>query len=197
VNPFETAPGATPLQPEDLEGLIPRNLISKQQLDELEAENILQAEVWSALQIWSPEKLLSSSIIRRCHKELFGKTWRWAGTYRKRETSIGVAPEQISVLTEQLIGNTLYQINESSEETKVVLARFHHQLVSIHLFPNGNGRHARFVCNILASALNQELPTWGAKTLIAGPSSRQKYLSALRKADATGDLELLVKFMWS
>jgi Fic-DOC domain mobile mystery protein B len=197
VNPFETAPGATPLQPEDLEGLIPRDLESKQQLDEHEAENILQAEVWSTLQIWSPEKLLSSSMIRRCHKELFGKTWRWAGTYRKRETSIGVAPEQISVLTEQLIGNTLYQINESSEEVKVVLARFHHQLVSIHLFPNGNGRHARFVCNILASALGQELPTWGANTMIVGPSSRQKYLSVLRKADATGDLESLVKFMWS
>jgi Fic-DOC domain mobile mystery protein B len=197
MNQFETSPGATPLQPEDLEGLIPRDLESKQQLDEHEAENILQAEVWSALQIWTPEKLLSSSMIRRCHKELFGKTWRWAGTYRKRETSIGVAPEQISVLTEQLIGNTLYQINESSEETKVVIARLHHQLVSIHLFPNGNGRHARFVCNILASALSQELPTWGAKTLIAGPSSRQKYLSALRKADTTGELELLVNFMWS
>lgn len=197
MNPFVTAPGATPLQPEDLEGLIPKDIKSKQQLDELEAENILQAEVWSALQVWSPEKLLSSSMIRRCHKELFNKTWRWAGTYRKRETSIGVAPEQISVLTEQLIGNTLYQIHESSEEAKVVLARFHHQLVSIHLFPNGNGRHARFVCNILASALNQELPTWGANTLISGLSSRQKYLSALRIADATGDLEPLVKFMWS
>jgi hypothetical protein len=58
VNPFETSPGATPLQPEDLEGLIPKNLISKQQLDEFEAENILQAEVWSALQIWTPERLL-------------------------------------------------------------------------------------------------------------------------------------------
>lgn len=197
MNPFESAPGTTPLQPEDLEGLIPKHLNSKQQLDELEAENILQGEVWSALQIWSPEKLLSSSMIRRCHKELFGKIWRWAGMYRKRETSIGVAPEQISVLTEQLLGNTLYQISEPSEDLKVVIARFHHQLVSIHLFPNGNGRHARFVCNILATALSQDSPTWGANTLIAGQSSRQKYLLALRKADATGDLASLVKFMWS
>lgn len=197
MNPFESAPGTTPLQPEDLEGLIPKHLNSKQQLDELEAENILQGEVWSALQIWSPEKLLSSSMIRRCHKELFGKIWRWAGMYRKRETSIGVAPEQISVLTEQLLGNTLYQISEPSEDLKVVIARFHHQLVSIHLFPNGNGRHARFVCNILANALSQDSPTWGANTLIAGQSSRQKYLLALRKADASGDLAPLMKFMWS
>jgi Fic-DOC domain mobile mystery protein B len=197
VSPFETAPGATPLQPEDLDGLIPKNLISKQQLDEFEAENIIQAEVWSALQIWTPEKLLSSSVIRRCHKELFGNTWRWAGTYRKRETSIGVAPEQIAVLTEQLLGNTLFQILNTEEDETAVLARLHHQLVSIHLFPNGNGRHARFVCNALATSIGLETPTWGAKTLIAGNTNRKTYLSALRKADATGELGLLVKFMWS
>jgi Fic-DOC domain mobile mystery protein B len=197
VRNFEATPGATPLQPEDLEGLIPRGLDTKQQLDELEAENILQAEVWAALQIWTADKLLSSSMIRRCHKELFGKTWRWAGSYRKRETSIGVAPEKISVLTEQLLGNTLYQVSETSEDSKVLLARFHHQLVSIHLFPNGNGRHARFVCNILAKVMNEDSPSWGANALIASNVSRQNYLIALRKADATADLELLVKFMWN
>ncbi len=191
-------PGATPLDPDDLLDLIPKHVATREQLDQIESLNILRSAVWSTNQRWSSEKLLKSSTLRRIHKEMFGYVWRWAGKYRLRETSIGIAPEQIAVQLEQLVHNVQFRIRVESETDiqKEILAQFHHQLVVIHPFPNGNGRHSRFVTEILAACIGVELPRWGAGNLFADNLARVQYLEALRIADATGSTKELIKFMW-
>jgi fido (protein-threonine AMPylation protein) len=43
--------------------------------------------------------------------------------------------------------------------------RFHHRLVLIHPFPNGNGRHARLMADLLVIQLGRERFTWGRESL--------------------------------
>ncbi|MCL2024382.1 MAG: Fic family protein, partial [Coriobacteriia bacterium] len=71
--------------------------------------------------------------------------------------------------------------------------RFHWNLVYIHLFPNGNGRHARMMADLLAQALGRPPFTWGLHNLAEEGEARSAYLAALRKADKTsGDVEDLL-----
>jgi len=191
-------PGATPLDHEDLVGLIPSGITTREALDQVEAKNIVRAQVWAVNQKWTTSKLLTSSMMRRTHREMFGQVWKWAGKFRTRETTIGIAPEQVGIQTEQLIGNLRFQSLESVSqiETKEIVASFHHQLVKIHLFPNGNGRHARFVSDLLSQCLEINAPHWSARDLINNEQSRKRYLLALRHADMTGSVTPLVEFMW-
>ena len=191
--------GATPLDHEDRLGLIPVGINTRQTLNQLEAKNIFQAQIWVANHKWNPQRLLTSTMMRRTHKEMFGEVWIWAGKFRSHETTIGIAPEQISVRAEQLMGNIKYQltISKSPQTTRTIIADLHHQLVKIHLFPNGNGRHARLICDVLSQCLDVETPNWNGQNLINHEESRQIYLDSLRHADKTGALEPLIDFMWA
>ena len=42
----EYSEGATPLDPDEMEGLIPNHIVNRGQLDELEQENIVSAQIW-------------------------------------------------------------------------------------------------------------------------------------------------------
>lgn len=85
---------------------------------------------------------------------MFGDVWRWAGSFRKRETNIGSPPHEIELRLQNLLDHLkAWQVSEMSLiEQAVVL---HHLAVQIHPFPNGNGRWARMVANILV-----ETPRW-------------------------------------
>ncbi len=61
--------------------------------------------------------------------------------------------------------------------------RFHHQLVSVHPFPNGNGRHARLMTDLLLREVGGEAFTWGSRDLAAQGQARSGYIAALRDAD--------------
>lgn len=61
--------------------------------------------------------------------------------------------------------------------------RFHHRLVAIHLFPNGNGRHSRLMTDFLLVQAGRARFTWGDKNLASNNPMRDQYLNALRKAD--------------
>ena len=191
--------GATPLDHEDRLGLIPIGVKTRQSLNQLEAKNIFQAQIWVANQKWNPPKLLTSTMMRRTLKEMFGEVWNWAGKFRTRETTIGIAPEQISVGTEQLLENIKFQIAhaQTPDSKRTIIADLHHQLVKIHLFPNGNGRQARLICDVLSQCLDVETPHWNAQNLINHVESRQIYLHSLRHADMTGELGPLTEFMWA
>jgi fido (protein-threonine AMPylation protein) len=56
-------------------------------------------------------------------------------------------------------------------------------LVSVHPYPNGNGRHSRLAADLLADSLGADPITWGSGSLIAAGEVRANYLNALRKAD--------------
>jgi Fic-DOC domain mobile mystery protein B len=125
---------------------------------------------------------------------MFNQTWQWAGSFRKSDKSIGIDWTQISVALRDLLDDITYQIEHRVMSIDEIVVRFHHRLVLIHVFPNGNGRHARLIADALIMNLGGERFSWGGNASIATPSiTRQNYLSALRTADA-GDIKPLLRF---
>lgn len=77
-----------------------------------------------------------------------------------------------------------------------IAARFHHRLVWIHPFPNGNGRHARLAADLLLAGLGQPRFTWGRVNLVDANKTRRAYVAALRAADSH-DIRPLLEFVRS
>jgi fido (protein-threonine AMPylation protein) len=81
-----------------------------------------------------------------------------------------------------------------------IAARFHHRLVQIHPFPNGNGRHARLITDLILETNGSVAFTWGkckgsAPMETEGPR-REEYIAALREADDKR-FEMLLAFVRS
>lgn len=127
---------------------------------------------------------------------MFDKTWRWAGTFRKTEKNVGVPWAQITVSLRQLFDDTKYWIENRTLSADEIAARFHHRLVAIHAFPNGNGRHARVMTELLQRQLQVAPFTWGRYDLQNESDVRSQYIHALRVADG-GDLRPLLEFLRS
>jgi Fic family protein len=83
------------------------------------------------------------------------------------------------------------QIQYNSYPPDEIAARFHHRLVAIHPFPNGNGRHGRLATDLLAVQTNQEPFAWGRQDLTAPSDTRAHYIAALRAADSRNVAPLL------
>jgi len=184
--------GNTPLSPEELADLIP-NLATKEELNEWERENLLEARAWALRDKTSALKMLSDGYIRKLHEKMFGETWKWAGTYRKTEKNIGIPFHEIREQLAALLGDARFWIENRTYPADEIAVRLHHRLVLIHPFPNGNGRHARMMADVLALRLGQKAFTWGAKDLVKHGEARKQYLEALRAADA-GEMHPLVEF---
>jgi fido (protein-threonine AMPylation protein) len=75
-----------------------------------------------------------------------------------------------------------------------IAARYHHRLVAIHVFPNGNGRHARLMADLLLTELAGRRFEWGRGSLVAANELRARYIAALQAADA-GDCQPLLVFL--
>ena len=175
-------PGATPLDPDEAAGLIPSHIANHGQLNEWEMVNILAGEQW-AFGRRHPD-FLSNRFICRLHKRMFGDTWRWAGTFRSTEKSIGVAPERIQPDLRDLCEDIGYHIlNLDVRETQGA-ARFSRGLVATLPFANGNGRLSRRAADLLLVQQGASRFSWGAGNLLADGDVRQRYLVALRAADA-------------
>lgn len=188
------APGATPLDPDEVRGLIPRHIRTQAELNQWEQANVLAGSAWAML---SRERdVLSERFVRELHRRLFGETWRWAGTFRTTGKNIGVDAAQVAVQLRELLENTRYWIGHNTFPLDEIAARFHHRLVVIHPFPNGNGRHARLMTDILLRRNGAALFSWGGANLEAVGDARDRYLAALRAADA-GDYTRLLAFVRS
>jgi Fic-DOC domain mobile mystery protein B len=185
--------GATPLDPETLDGLLP-NLTTQGELNEFEARNILLGERWALRARGDNRDVLLVTTLRRLHEKMFNMTWRWAGQFRRIETNIGIPWTQIFMHLEQLCGNIRYQVEHQVFPWDELGVRFHHKLVFIHPFPNGNGRHARLAADLLLLRNGQARFTWGSQSLVEQSSVRQEYITALREADA-GNYERLLHFV--
>lgn len=190
---FQYAPGATPLDPDEAAGLVPVHITTQADLNAWEQANIVLGNRWAARQ--KKRELLDEGFVRDLHCQMFDRTWQWAGTYRKSNKNIGVDWTQVSVKLRNLLDNTRYQIENHVFNQDEVVVRFHHQLVLIHAFPNGNGRHARLMADLFIMRLGRPRLTWGgasASTTSAG-AVREKYLAALRAADQ-GQIDGLIEF---
>lgn len=180
--------GAAPLDPKEAEGLRLPHITTREQLNKWEQENILDAE----LKYFSRKHrdILSEEFMLRLHKQMFGDVWKWAGKYRTSEKSIGVQPWEVAVKVPELCEDVKLWIGsvpvaaDSAVASDEIAARFHHRLVSIHPFANGNGRHARMMADLLlVHGLGRERFTWGSRDLAQAGAVRQAYLESLRAAD--------------
>jgi len=181
--------GATPLNPEARAGLIPPNVALRRELNEVEQANIAEAMLWSKSRRHNP---VSVPFCRNLHRRMFGKVWRWAGTCREFNTNIGCDHRQIEQLLHQFVGNTEYWVENRIFGPDEIAVRFHHGLVAIHPFPNGNGRWSRLMGDILARRLGRESFTWARSALIDEDDMRKAYIAALRQADGDDFRDLLV-----
>ena len=185
--------GATPLDSDELAGLKFKHITTRGELDHLEQANIQQGLLW--LQRHKGNDLLNEGFIRELHRHLFGEVWNWAGTFRTTEKNIGIDPIQIGIQLRNLLDDAQFWIEHRTYDPLEIAIRFHHRLVYIHLFANGNGRHARIMANtLLTKVLNQEPVDWaGGYDLQKMNERREQYIQALRAADG-GDIRPLLEF---
>lgn len=181
--------GATPLGPEELAGLKPTWITNRQELNEAEQANILAGLAWARRT--RRADLLSETFIRALHRAMFGSVWTWAGSVRRRETNIGVEPNTIPASLRELLDTARYWQDSSTFPPDEFAVRFHHRLVQIHPFPNGNGRHTRVMADLLIERAGGAPFTWGRDNLIADGPTRAAYIAALRQADALDIAPLL------
>ena len=175
--------GATPLDPEEREGLRHRHIRTRAELDELEQDNIGRGLMW--LERARSVDLFDDAFIRRIHGKLFGGVWRWAGVYRSTEKNIGVAPHMISTDLRTLLENARVWAEEGSYAPLEAAGRFHHLMVKIHPFANGNGRHARICADaMLERVYGHPRIDWAkGSDLQVDSDRRDEYIAALRAAD--------------
>ena len=189
---FEYPPGATPIDADEANDLIPKHITTQADLNAWEEMNIVEGAAWIARQ--KIIQNLDEGLVRELHRRMFNQTWLWAGTFRKSAKNIGIDWTQIAVALKNLLDNTSYQIKNKVMSIDEIVVRFHHQLVLIHAFPNGNGRHARLIADALIVNLGGKRFSWGSNPAIANLDVvRQNYLSALRTADK-GDITPLMYF---
>jgi Fic-DOC domain mobile mystery protein B len=178
-------PGNTPLHPDDAGQLIP-NLATRKELDEWERTNILVAQRWAFnSRVLQSRDLLDELYLRELHRRMFDGTWKWAGKYRSRDVNFGCPFAEIYQRIPVLLGNVRFWIQKNTFDMDEIAVRFHYQLVTeIHPFPNGNGRHARLLANVLSVKHGRPRFTWGRANLTAIAPSRGAYFAALHALDA-------------
>lgn len=178
--------GNTPLEEDELDGLIPSHLETRAELNQWEGKNLELATEWIAERALD---VLDTEMLKELHRRMFGQTWEWAGTFRRSQKNISPFDwPQVPRLLHDLVENTKAQFaacEGDREQLDQLAARFHHDLVRIHPWPNGNGRHGRMATDLLLRMWKRPPFSWGAVSGIAEPTSaRERYIDALRRADA-------------
>lgn len=187
--------GATPLTPDELQGLKATNITSRGELNELESANIIDGLTWLDRR---PKRfdLLTDRSVREIHERLFGGVWTWAGDYRLTEKNIGVPVWDILTQMQTCLDDAKYWCEHEIYDQMEAAARFHHRLVWVHPFANGNGRWARIMADAYLAQIDQEvfLDWAGRGDLQTDTAHRTKYIAALRAADGY-EFEPLIEFV--
>jgi Fic-DOC domain mobile mystery protein B len=187
--------GATPLSEDEKEGLRLSWVATRGDLNAAEAANIAKALRMRKWYGYSTEVLLDDHVLRQLHAAMFGDVWRWAGKYRTTEKNIGADPDHIAMRVRDLCEDAKYWFQEATAADGAG-CRFHHALVVIHPFANGNGRHARAVTDLLMRSVEAPPFTWGSVNFVQPSETRRTYIAALQAADR-GNLEPLAGFVRS
>jgi Fic-DOC domain mobile mystery protein B len=189
------AGGATPIDEDEAQDLIPKHVSTRSELDELEEENIREGLIWALRRLTNKSRsdVLSEAFLYELHDRMFGGVWKWGGEVRKTDKNIGVDKSVIRVEVRKLIEDARHWSDNEVFDADELAIRFHHRLVSIHPFPNGNGRHGRMMADLLARKSGRPAFSWGGASLSNTSELRSAYISALRHADE-GDFVPLLKF---
>ena len=186
--------GQTPLDQDEINGLKIKSISSQKELNEFEQMNIEKAIEWSLHGIVKHEVILTEKFVKNLHKRMYDEVWKWAGSYRKSDKNIGVNWYKIGLELKNLLDDTQYWIIQNTYIPEEIALRFKHRLVSIHCFPNGNGRHSRLMADIIISSIYQRpVFSWNSSNMVDKSQIRMEYISALKKADG-GDIKPLIEF---
>ncbi len=185
--------GETPVDPEEQAAFVTGLRVNtKLELDELEglalervwrqkAEQLLEARI-------DLDDLTQSEALVDLHREALHRIWVWAGQVRTRQTSIGRPAALIRNELYEAMGTVRFLADQTDMPPLEVAARAHHLLVRIHPFVDVNGRISRLYADLVMLALTGDcVLDWSAADI-----DKRAYVTALRKADATGDVGDLV-----
>src|SRR3546814_14132848 len=109
--------------------------------------------------------MLSEDFVRTLHKRMFGEVWAWAGSYRRTARNIGVDAYRIPAEVVQLLDDVSYWVEHHTYDPADAALRLHHRTVSIHPFPNGTGRPAPMMADLLIHQLGRRPHPWGGPNL--------------------------------
>jgi Fic-DOC domain mobile mystery protein B len=186
--------GVTLLEPAEREGLKQYWITTRGELNLAEQDNILTGMAWARRRLQrEPQEVLDRDFMLALHKRMFGDVWRWAGGYRLTERNIGIEAFRIPEAVDLLLGDATYWVSNMIFMADEIAIRFHHRLAAIHPFPNGNGRHARLMADLLAQRLDRQPFSWGSGSLVEASALRADYIAALKAADGH-DMSLLLAF---
>ncbi len=184
--------GETPL--DDISGLKIEGITTRSELDEAEAENILEAFLKYTV---SAEQLntvqFDTLFLQQLHKDMLGNVWSWAGEFRTTQTSIGIEAVNIRQALYRLMDDLAFW--ETSWDYKDTATKLHYSLVKIHPFLNGNGRCARLFTDLWLLSIRENMLEWGDEDINMVNASRGEYIRALQEAD-NGNYAYLKKFMF-
>ena len=186
---LESSDNATPLEPDAHRHLKQSWITTRADLNEAEQANILAGREWAYR---SRVNLIDATYLQRLHHRMFGDVWTWAGKFRTIEVNIGmVRPYDVPVKLHEFLDTTNYWIEHGTYPPDELVGRYHHGLVMIHPFTNGNGRHTRLAADLLCRQLGVPAFTWGRTSLDEDGDVRARYIAALRAADSHDIVPLL------
>ncbi len=192
---LENPEGTTPIDPDEAEGLLLTHITTRGELDRWEQDNIAEAMLW--LEKTKPKNILNEDFVRNLHRRMFGNVWQWAGQFRKSDKNIGGPWWRVSTDLKNLCEDARFWTDLRKEPPDEIAVRYHHRLVSIHPFPNGNGRHARLMTDLLLeNILDHPRFTWGSTDHSKAGGPRERYIAALHAADEL-NYQLLLEFVRS
>jgi|SRR5882672_605082 len=190
-------PGETPLREEDLKDLKLPWIKTREQLNEVEGENIVSAKEW-ALKSRNAALpgMLSDEYIQSLHKRMYRDVWKWAGKIRHHELQNEFAskPSQIRIDLKNAYNDAKYWLEHLKLGPEEFAVQVHHRIVRVHPFHNGNGRHARLMADLILERHFKLAPLqWGGGSALDNDEpNRANYISALKAADA-GDYGALLR----
>ena len=183
---FDMPEGATPLDLDEIQGLLIDTITTQGELNFAEQQSLIESSKW--IFETNHKNILTDQFFKNLHKKMFQSVWAWAGKYRTTNKNIGVEPYKISTEIKNLCDDCEYWIENKTYEWVEIAARFHHKVVWIHPYANGNGRFSRILTDILLKKHRQPKLTWGQITYTQNDFStesclRTEYILSLREAD--------------
>lgn len=184
--------GETPL--DDISGLKIEGITTRNELDIVEAENILEAFLKYTVSVEQLANVQFDTLfLQQLHRDMLGNVWSWAGDFRTTQTSIGIEAVNIRQALYQLMDDLSFW--ETAWDYKDTATKLHYSLVKIHPFLNGNGRCARLFTDLWLLSRGENMLEWGDEDINMVNDSRSEYIRALQESN-NGNYKYLKKFMF-
>lgn len=193
--PIDPEYGSTPLHPDEAAALTPLAGDLEDKAAVYDAEQAIQDEVEELLVESIVEgrltlaDLLDDQFLRDLHPDLYDPIWTWAGQYRTRELSIGIAPEEVAVQLRSSVDSIQWRWEHTDDLTPRRLGLLvHAETVRIHPFVDGNGRTTRLLGDLVYLATQDgdvvRRYDWAA-------IDKRAYIEALWEYDRSRDASVL------